>query len=197
MWDERYAEPGYAYGSEPNDFVRQMADGLGGEGRALCLAEGQGRNAVFLAELGWDVTAVDESPVGLQKAGELARQRGVAIHTITADLGNYAIEPLSWDLVVLVFAHLPPSLRRRVHAAVVQGLRPGGFVILEAYTPDQIGRGTGGPPDEAMMMTAGRLRQEFDGLELLRLEEKVREVVEGKYHTGEGAVVQMLARKPG
>lgn len=197
LWDERYSEPGYAYGSEPNDFLRQAAGDIGGEGHALCLAEGQGRNAVFLAELGWDVTAVDESAVGLETARALAREKGVHIHTITTDLARYPIEPATWDLVVLVFAHLPPKLRRRVHAAVVDGLRPGGRVILEAYTPEQIGRGTGGPPDEPMLMTADLLREEFAGLEFLHLEEVVRDVVEGKYHTGEGAVVQMLARKPG
>lgn len=197
LWDERYSEPGYAYGSEPNDFLQQMSEGIGGEGYALCLAEGQGRNAVFLAEQGWEVTAVDESAVGLEKASELARQRGVAIHTIAADLADYPIEPYTWDLVVLIFAHLPPGLRRRVHAEVVDGLRPGGRVILEAYTPDQIGRGTGGPPEAAMMMTAELLREEFRGLEFLHLEERLRDVREGKYHTGEGAVVQMLARKPG
>lgn len=196
LWDERYAQPGFAYGSDPNDFLRQMAEGVGGEGHALCLAEGEGRNAVFLAEQGWDVTAVDESAVGLEKARQLAEHRGVSLHVITADLADYPIEPHTWDLVVLIFAHLPPALRRRVHAAVVDGLRPGGHVILEAYTPDQIGRGTGGPPDEAMMMSTTRLRDEFAGLEFRILEEKVRDVIEGRYHTGEGAVVQMLARKP-
>lgn len=197
MWDERYREPEFAYGREPNDFLRRMAEGIGGEGRALCLAEGQGRNAVFLAEQGWRVTAVDASGVGLERARELAMERGITITTEVADLADFRIDPETWDLVVLIFAHLPPPLRKRVHAAVVDGLRPGGHVILEAYTPAQVGLGTGGPPSAEMMMTADGLRGEFDGLEFVHLQETRREIHEGRYHNGPGEVVQMLARKPG
>ena len=107
-------------------------------GPVLCLAEGEGRNAVYLATQGRDVTAVDQSEVGLAKAARLAAARGVSVKPVHADLRDYVIEPGVWSGIVAIFAHLPPQLRRKVHAVVVSGLRPGGVMILEAYTPAQL-----------------------------------------------------------
>ncbi|WP_018170043.1 cyclopropane-fatty-acyl-phospholipid synthase family protein [Thioalkalivibrio sp. ALMg9] len=195
MWDERYAEDDYVYGTEPNDFLRAAVANVP-RGRALCLAEGEGRNAVFLAQQGFDVLAVDSSAVGLQKAQRLAEDRGVQIETLVADLADYAIEPDSWDLIVSIFCHLPPDVRRRLHAEVVAGLRPGGVFILEAYTPAQLEWGTGGPPIAELMMTREALTEELDGLEFEEAVERERDVIEGRFHTGRGAVVQVLAHKP-
>ncbi|WP_018144168.1 cyclopropane-fatty-acyl-phospholipid synthase family protein [Thioalkalivibrio sp. AKL6] len=195
MWDERYAEDDYVYGTEPNDFLRAAVANVP-RGRALCLAEGEGRNAVFLAQQGFDVLAVDSSAVGLQKAQRLAEDRGVQIETLVADLADYAIEPDSWDLIVSIFCHLPPDVRRRLHAEVVAGLRPGGVFILEAYTPAQLEWGTGGPPTAELMMTREALTEELEGLEFEEAVERERDVIEGRFHTGRGAVVQVLAHKP-
>ncbi|WP_019612182.1 cyclopropane-fatty-acyl-phospholipid synthase family protein [Thioalkalivibrio sp. AKL7] len=195
MWDERYAEDDYVYGTEPNDFLRAAVANVP-RGRALCLAEGEGRNAVFLAQQGFDVLAVDSSAVGLQKAQRLAEDRGVQIETLVADLADYAIEPDSWDLIVSIFCHLPPDVRRRLHAEVVAGLRPGGVFILEAYTPAQLEWGTGGPPTAELMMTREVLTEELEGLEFEEAVERERDVIEGRFHTGRGAVVQVLAHKP-
>ncbi|WP_018950405.1 bifunctional 2-polyprenyl-6-hydroxyphenol methylase/3-demethylubiquinol 3-O-methyltransferase UbiG [Thioalkalivibrio sp. ALMg11] len=195
MWDERYAEDDYVYGTEPNDFLRAAVANVP-RGRALCLAEGEGRNAVFLAQQGFDVLAVDSSAVGLQKAQRLAGDRGVQIETLVVDLADYAIEPDSWDLIVSIFCHLPPGIRRRLHAGVVAGLRPGGMFILEAYTPKQLEWGTGGPPAAELMMTRDALIEELDGLEFEEAVERERDVIEGRLHTGRGAVVQVLANKP-
>lgn len=195
MWDERYAEDDYVYGTEPNDFLRAAVANVP-RGRALCLAEGEGRNAVFLAQQGFDVLAVDSSAVGLQKAQRLAEDREVQIETLVADLADYAIEPDSWDLIVSIFCHLPPDVRRRLHAEVVAGLRPGGVFILEAYTPAQLEWGTGGPPTAELMMTREALTEELDGLEFEEAVERERDVIEGRFHTGRGAVVQVLAHKP-
>ncbi|WP_018175775.1 MULTISPECIES: cyclopropane-fatty-acyl-phospholipid synthase family protein [unclassified Thioalkalivibrio] len=195
MWDERYAEDDYVYGTEPNDFLRAAVANVP-RGRALCLAEGEGRNAVFLAQQGFDVLAVDSSAVGLQKAQRLAEDRGVQIETLVADLADYAIDPDSWDLIVSIFCHLPPDVRRRLHAEVVAGLRPGGVFILEAYTPAQLEWGTGGPPTAELMMTREALTEELDGLEFEEAVERERDVIEGRFHTGRGAVVQVLAHKP-
>ena len=196
-WDVRYAEPGYAYGTAPNDFLASVAARLP-PGRVLCLAEGQGRNAVFLAERGHAAVAVDQSAVGMARARALAAARGVAIETVVADLAAFPIEEGAWDAVVSIFAHVPPEVRRPLHRRVAAGLRPGGALVLEAYTPAQAGRGTGGPPPgaEALMMTAEGLRGELDGLRFEILREVERAVVEGRYHTGTGAVVQVLAFKP-
>jgi hypothetical protein len=195
MWDERYAEPGFAYGDEPNDFLRAMAPRLP-VGRTLCLAEGQGRNAVFLAGLGHKVTMVDWSVRGLERATMLAATRGVQVTTVQADLADYVIAPATWQCIVAIFAHFPPALRAAIHCAAANGLVPGGMFVLEAYTPDQPALGTGGPRDPDMLMTTDGLRGECRGLLFEYLAEQRRPVVEGPYHTGEAAVVQMLAVKP-
>ncbi|WP_017942099.1 MULTISPECIES: bifunctional 2-polyprenyl-6-hydroxyphenol methylase/3-demethylubiquinol 3-O-methyltransferase UbiG [unclassified Thioalkalivibrio] len=195
MWDERYATDEYVYGTEPNDFLRAAVANVP-RGRALCLGEGEGRNAVFLAQQGFEVLAVDSSAVGLQKAERLAADRGVHIETLVADLADYAIEPAAWDLITSIFCHVPPAIRRRLHAEVVTGLRPGGVFILEAYTPAQLDWGTGGPPTAELMMTRDALVEELDGLEFEEAVERERDVLEGQFHTGRGAVVQILAHKP-
>ena len=195
MWDERYASEEYLYGREPNGFLVSMVDHLP-KGQVLCLGEGEGRNGVWLARLGFEVTALDASGVGLAKARRLAEEHGVPLHTVHSDLAHYAIEPESWDGVVSIFCHTPAELRRRVHRAVVAGLRPGGALILEAYTPRQLEFGTGGPPVVELMMDLDTLRGELAGLELLHAEETEREIHEGRLHTGRGAVVQIVARKP-
>ncbi|MEO0557586.1 MAG: class I SAM-dependent methyltransferase [Bacteroidota bacterium] len=194
FWDARFAEPTLAYGAAPNDFLKDSADRLP-VGRTLCLAEGQGRNAVYLARRGHDVLAVDLSDVGLARARQLASERGVEIATQVADLGAFEIEPGAWDCIVSIYAHTPADVRRRLHAQVAQGLRPGGAFVLEAYTPEQTRRDTGGPSGEAAIditMTAAGLRDELAGLRVETLHEIEREVHEGPYHTGLAAVVQML-----
>ena len=193
-WEARYAEAEYAYGTEPNGFVQAMVDAIPA-GPVLCLAEGQGRNAVFLAQCGHAVVAVDQSPTGLARATALASHRGVTIATVVADLVDYQIEAGAWAGVVMIFAHLPPALRADVHRRVVEGLRPGGAYVLEAYTPAQLAFGTGGPKDPEVLMTLERLRVELAPLTLEVGREIEREVNEGAYHHGRAAVVQVLARK--
>ena len=165
-------------------------------GPVLCLAEGEGRNAVYLATLGHAVTAVDQSAVGLAKATRLAAVRGVPLATIVANLANFVIEPNAWSGIVSTFVHLPPPLRRDVHSQVVAGLRPGGVFILEAYTPAQLALGTGGPKEAKLCMTLDGLYSELAGLEFVIARECERDVIEGTGHTGRGAVVQVLARRP-
>lgn len=194
QWDERYSKAGFAYGTEPNDFLVSVADRIP-PGPVLMLGDGEGRNGVFLAGLGYEVVAVDQSEVGLAKARQLAEDRGVRIQTRQADLRDYPIEPEAWAGIVSIFCHLPPSIRAPLHAAAVRGLRPGGVFVLEAYTPRQYGRGTGGPPTPELMMTLDALTDELAGLELLHAVELEREVREGTYHTGLASVVQLLARR--
>jgi SAM-dependent methyltransferase len=196
MWDERYAEPGWAYGTDPNDFLREAEPSLPPASRVLCLAEGEGRNAVFLAGRGHVVTAVDQSAVGLRKAEGLARDHHVPLNTVVADLATWDLGQGAWDAIVSVWCHVPPAARARLHAAVVRALAPGGVFVLEAYTPDNVGRGTGGPQDASLCMTPEGLRAELAGLTFQRCEARVRDVREGKYHLGPSAVVQVIARKP-
>lgn len=195
MWDQRYAEKGYVYGTEPNDFLVEKAGGLS-PGRVLCLAEGEGRNAVWLAEQGHEVLAVDASAVGLEKAQRLAAARGVSIETVIADLAAYPIPEGRFDLVVSIFCHLPAAVRHSLHRRVAQGLKPGGRLILEAYTLQQLGRGTGGPPVAELLYDLKTLRDDLHGLTLLHAAECERELHEGYLHDGVGAVVQLVAQRP-
>ncbi|MGI9609270.1 MAG: SAM-dependent methyltransferase [Acidimicrobiia bacterium] len=192
VWDGRYAGDSYVYGTEPNDFLRNtVADVPPGD--VLCLADGEGRNGVYLAEHGHRVSSVDLSQRGLEKAERLAAERGVKVHTIVADLGSFDLGIDRWDLIVSIFAHTPPKVRARIHAAIATALRPDGLFILESYTPDQIGRGTGGPPSAKFTMTLAELRAELTTMNIVRGEELVRPVLEGPGHTGDGAVVQVIA----
>jgi len=195
MWDERYAGEGFFYGTEPNDFLREHAAEIPAGGRVLCLAEGEGRNAVFLAGLGFSVVALDQSAVGLRKALSLAEARGTLITTRQANLDGFRIEHSSWDAIVSIWCHLPTALRATVHGQVVDGLKPGGVFLLEAYRPEQLKFGTGGPKSVDMMPTLAQLRDELSGLEFVHAAELERDVHEGQGHSGHSAVVQVLARK--
>jgi 2-polyprenyl-3-methyl-5-hydroxy-6-metoxy-1,4-benzoquinol methylase len=195
MWDQRYAADEYVYGTLPNDFLVSRVAALP-RGRVLCLGEGEGRNAVWLAQQGFEAHAVDASAVGLEKAKRLARERGVRIGTTVADLAQFEAGDARWDAIVSIFCHLPPAVRARVHGRLAHWLRPGGVFLLEAYTPDQLALRTGGPPSAELMMTLGGLRGELEGLVIEHGVETVRKVVEGRLHHGDGAVVQVLARRP-
>jgi SAM-dependent methyltransferase len=142
------------------------------------------------------VVAVDPSEVGLAKARRLAADRGLTIETARADLASYPIEPGAWAGIVSIFCHLPRRVRVPLYAAVVRGLRPGGVLVLEAYTPKQLGRGTGGPQDPDMLVSLDGLTEELAGLEFVHARELDREVREGAYHTGVASVVQVVGLRP-
>ena len=194
MWNQRYSSETYAYGIDANDFLVSMVDRLP-NCKILCLAEGEGRNAVWLAEHGNEVTAIDASEIGLQKADKLAEEKGVEITTVHADLADYDIGTQQWDAIISIFCHLPPDLRQDIHRHCVKGLRDKGMLLLEAYTPLQLEYKTGGPPVAEMMMDMKSLSSELIGLEFLHFQECVREIHEGEFHNGTGAVVQVLAKK--
>jgi SAM-dependent methyltransferase len=197
IWDERYSGDGFAYGKEPNDWLREQAGRLKPGAKVLCLAEGEGRNAAYLAGLGLDVTAVDQSAVGLAKAQALAKSLGVAFSTVQADLADFDMGFQRWDAIVSIWCHLPSALRRDVHNRACRALKPGGWLILEAYSPEQIALGTGGPKDPDMLASQQELRQELLALEWHRSESLQRQVQEGSLHAGASAVVQLVGRKAG
>ena len=193
-WNTRYSESGFAYGIDPNDFLVSVSSKLP-IGNCLSLAEGEGRNAVYLAKKGHKVTAVDSSDVGLLKADKLAQSNNVSLNTIHCDLHDYKIPKSQFDSIISIFCHVPVVTRKQIHKDVVSGLKPGGIFVLEAYTAKQIALGTGGPPSPELTMDVEELKKELDGLEFLIAQEIKREIIEGKYHTGIGAVVQLVARK--
>lgn len=195
MWNERYSASEFAYGTEPNDFLREQASGL--QGPVLCLASGEGRNAVWLAEQGLEVHGVDSSSVGVDKTLTLAAQRGVTVHAQVADLATFDFGDNRWGAIVAIFAHVPPAIRARVHAAIPGALRPGGKLVMEMYAPRQLEFRTGGPPSLPMLYTEDLVRTDMPTLVYDRLEEVERDVVEGQFHNGRAAVLQVVASKSG
>lgn len=197
FWDERFAESGFAYGEEPNGFLREQLDRLT-PGSLLLPAEGEGRNAVWAASRGWSVHAFDTSTVGRDKALATARRKGVEM---TYELRS-AAEPMldfeaRFDAVGLVFMHLPAEVRRSAHQGVARCLRPGGALILEAFSTEQLERGTGGPRELELLYTAADLEEDFAGLEIHTLEKRDVELNEGRYHLGVASVVRVLATARG
>ncbi len=196
VWDERFGGPTYLYGTEPNDFLREHGARLPLPGPVLSLAEGEGRNAVFLASLGYVVTGVDGSGVGLAKARRLAADRGVTIETVEADLATFDLGEARWAGVVSIWCHLASALRSDLHARIARALRPGGVFLLEHYHPRQVDYRTGGPPDPTFLVTLAELRAAFPGWIELHAFEGERDVHEGALHEGRSFVTQWIARRP-
>jgi len=194
MWDERYSKKEYVYGKTPNEFLKANVESIP-KGRVLSLAEGEGRNAVYLAKQGYRVTAVDASLVGIEKGRRLAKENEVEVEFIHADLVNYDLENCQWDAIISIFCPLPSLVRRTLYKKVESGLKAHGVFLLEAYTPDQLKHGTGGGNSIDVMQTKHSLSCELPGLSFQHLVELERNVVEGIYHTGIGAVVQAIAQK--
>lgn len=192
MWDERYRSEEYAYGKTPNKFLEEHFSAIP-KGRVLSLAEGEGRNAVFLARQGYSVTAVDGSRVGLQKAEKLAAEWGVTVELIHADLADFDMGENSWDGIISIFCPLPSAQRMELHKKVVAGLKLKGIFLLEAYTPNQLKYRTGGGNSADTMASKESLSHELEGLSFRHLVELERDVIEGIYHTGFGSVVQVIA----
>jgi SAM-dependent methyltransferase len=194
MWDTRYSEAGYAYGQDPNEFLKASANHIP-MGNVLCLGAGEGRNAVYLARQGINVTAVDISEKGLAKARLLAKEHSVRINTIQSDISEFKINKNHWHGIISIFFHTSPALRKTIHSNVVAGLVPGGFFILEGYSQEQLEYKTGGPPVPELLFDLDELQAELNDLEFLVNQQIIRKVVEGKYHTGKASVIQIIGKK--
>lgn len=195
FWNERYSGDELAYGEAPNDFLSIMANQLPTFGHALDIGAGEGRNALFLASRGLNVLAVDQSEVGIRKAQRLAQERGLTLRAQATDLQDFDAEHNSFDVISSIFVHLPATLRAVVHKRVVAWLKQGGVFLLEAYAPDQIERDTGGPKDPSLLASLEVILGDLDALEIEHQAALVRNVSEGRFHTGKASVVQVLARK--
>ena len=180
FWNSRFAEPGYAYGTEPNAFLVSQKHYLKPGLKALAVGDGEGRNGVWLAQQGLDVLSVDGSEMGLRKAQELAKSRGVSMRTELADLTTWKWPENEFDLVVAIFIHFPPEFRARMHAKMLQALKPGGVLIMEAFTPKQLEYKTGGPPVREMLYTVEMVREEFREGEILRLQQILTDLMKGR-----------------
>jgi SAM-dependent methyltransferase len=186
-WDDKYAAERYYYGTEPNELVRAALAGLP-PGRALFLAEGEGRNAVHAATLGHEVVAVDSSAEGRRKALALAAERGVALTYLLGDVATTVWEDTPYDLAVLCFYHETPAERPGLHARISAALRPGGRLVVVSFAKEQLGRGTGGPPDLALLQDLDEVRGEFPGVVWERAERLEVVQREGPGHDGPASV---------
>lgn len=209
FWDTRYAADEYVYGTEPNDFLVQSARAIarhgGGaapgaaagpwRGRVLCLADGEGRNSVWLARQGFRVTAIDAAAEGVAKALRLAERHGVTIEARVGDVTRDDFGRGCWEAIVSIFLHLPAKARRDVHRKSVAALAPGGVFVYEAYGPEQLRYRTGGPPEPALLHSLDDVVADLDGCAIEHAFAGVRTVNEGRLHRGDGYVVQVLARR--
>jgi cyclopropane fatty-acyl-phospholipid synthase-like methyltransferase len=196
FWNQRYGDDHFAYGTAPNDYLQRRVGALPAGGHVLLLGEGEGRNGVWLAEHGFAVTLVDQSRAGLDKAQRLAAERGVSVETIEADLTAWQWPEAAYDAVVAIFLHLPPEHRGDVHRRMVHALKPGGRLLLEGFRKEQLEYSSGGPPVAEMLFQRSDLEVDFAGAEIRELEEEVRELDEGPYHQGPGALIHLIAERP-
>ena len=194
MWDERFSADTYMYGTQANDFVVEQAASIP-KGKVLCLAEGEGRNAVYLAKRGFTVTAVDFSAVALAKAQQLAKANGVTIETVEADLNSYDLGEQCYQGIVAVFCHLPSCLRQSLHKHIESALTPGGVFLNEAYSKRQLEYGTGGPKDPDLLLELEEFKTDMPLLTFDILHEIERHIEEGELHNGMSAVIQCKARR--
>jgi len=195
-WEQRYAAPDYVFGTEPNAFLKSQAGLLPKKGRALAVADGEGRNGVWLAEQGLDVLSVDFSPTAIEKAKTLARDRGVTLHALQADIINWAWPKAEFDVVVgIFFQFVGPAERAGIFAGMREALKPGGLLLIEGYGPKQLEYKTGGPSELENLYTEELLRNEFAGFSQLNLKSYDSVISEGTRHVGMAALVDLVARK--
>lgn len=194
FWNLRYSSAQYAYGELPNEFLAAQLPLLKA-GRILFPCEGEGRNAVFAASLGWQVEAFDGSEEGKRKALALASSKNVSIQYVIADANYVVFEQNSFDVIALVYVHFPPSLRKEFHKKCVQWLKPGGKIILEAFEPAQLGNTSGGPKEIDLLYTKEALEADFEGCLLEYLEYETVQLNEGVFHEGTAKVVRMIGKR--
>lgn len=196
-WNARFQGEDYLFGTAPNGFLVAQAGRLQPGQRALAIADGEGRNGVFLAKHGLKVRSVDFSPVALIKAQRLAAREGVELETECADFAQWRWERERFDVVVGIFIQFADAaLRSRIFHGIRETLKPGGLVIVQGYRPEQLRYGTGGPKELDHLYTTAMLREAFDGFEILHLAEHDDVIREGSGHSGMSALIDLVARKP-
>ena len=195
-WNDRFAGDDYHFGTEPNAFLASQAQRLRAGSSVLCVADGEGRNSVWLAQRGLKVTAFDVSPVGVEKARRLARAAGVTLESRAISVNDWDWDAAHYDAVVAIFIQFAnPAERERIFSGMIRALAPGGLLILQGYTPRQLEYRTGGPPFAEHLYTEALLREAFAALTTVVLREYEDEVREGTGHSGHSALIGMVARR--
>lgn len=196
FWDERYRAEGYIFGIEPNRFLASQASLLAPGQRALAIADGEGRNGVWLAQQGLDVVSTDISPVAVEKARTLAESKGVQVDFRVCDIREWVWPNAEFDVVAAIFIQFAtPDERPAIFHGLKRALRPGGHLILQGYTPQQVEYKTGGPSQPENMYTATMLSEAFGDMDILHLREHEEIIEEGTHHSGRSALIDLVARK--
>ncbi len=198
-WDERYSNDAFAYGEQPNNYLKEQLEKLEA-GTILFPAEGEGRNAVFAAKLGWTVSAFDISMEGKNKALRLAATNNVTIDYQVGELQTLDYKPGQFDCIALIYAHFPADIKSIYHTTLDKYLRKGGIIIFEAFSKSHLDYLTrdekmGGPKDIAMLFSMEEIKSDFPDYEIIELEEKEIELNEGAFHNGKGSVIRFTGRK--
>ena len=197
MWNNRFSAETFLFGTAPNTFLASQRKRLQAGQRVLSLADGEGRNGVYMAQQGCDVLAVDFSAVALAKSQKLAAERKVTIETMEVDHNSWSPEAGAFDLVAAIFIQFAgPDLRTKIFNDIKLALKPGGVLLMQGYRPEQIENGTGGPPNRENMYTEDMLRSAFSDFEILELQAHDSEINEGPGHDGISALIDMVAVRP-
>ena len=195
-WQARFSEPGYAFGKEPNYFLKSCSQLLPRSGQALAIADGEGRNAIWLAEQGLEVLSIDFSPLAQAKARALAAEREVKVNFELADVHTWQYPEAAFDVVVEIFTQFStPGERKLKWAGMRRALKPGGLLIIQGYTPKQLEYGTGGPKNVENLYTRAMLQEAFSDYRDLSIIDEEREMCEGTSHRGMSAVINLTARR--
>jgi len=195
MWDERFAESEPVYGEHPNAYLSAQSQRIAPGCRILVPGDGYGRNGIWLARQGFQVSTVDLSPVGVARARNSAQAAGLTMAIEQADLASWTWPEAQFDAVASIFLHLPPELRPQIHARMLGTLKPGGLLIIEAFSPAQLQYSSGGPKQVELLYTAEVLRKDFVSAGVLELQQVETEIDEGRLHRGPAAVVHGVFRK--
>lgn len=195
IWNERYANTEFAYGKEPNEFLKAELKPRK-PGKILLVCEGEGRNAVYAAKLGWDVDAFDLSEEGYKKAMLLAEEESVKINYKLADATVVQYPEGVYDAVVFIYAHFPVEIRKAIHEKACKWLKPGGIILLEAFNYMQVNNTSGGPKDPSMLYTQKMMEYDFNSLNIQKINYESIILNEGKFHSGKADVIRLLAQKP-
>jgi len=195
FWDERYSVEEYVYGTEPNQFFKEEINKISSPGLLLLPGEGEGRNAVCAASLGWKVDAFDQSTVAKLKAEKLARKYSVSINYSNVDLDKFNPQKNNYDCAAIIFIHLPPQVRTEFHKKVIDAIKPNGKIILELFSKNQFGKTSGGPQDLEMLTSVEEIKKDFKKLKTILLKEVNTDLAEGEKHSGEASVIRFVGEK--
>jgi len=194
FWDERYSDEDYYYGQKPNDFFKIFIDN-NPSGKILLPSEGEGRNAVYAALKGWSCNAFDFSVTAQKKAMTLAKKHSVEINYYLSDLEDFKIEENQYDAVALIFVHMKADIRKEFHSKIVESLKSGGKIVLEAFSKEQLAYNSGGPKDIDLLYSIKDIEDDFSNLGFFEIKKHEIRLNEGKNHKGVGSVIDFIAVK--